>query len=223
MRKGNVGMKDSEIWNIPVTGERLDWNDVKGRVDLVRVITSFLGPAPGRRGERGRRLWWRCPFHEDKNPSFCADPGKPWWQCYGCGESGDAANLVMRLKVVGFPEAIQFLAEFSGIIPGTDSIIQKPPTTLGSGRFLDSGLASNRVQKPQSTPPKGGEVSGLPTDEAVKLVNEASSLLWEPVGSRAREYLHDRGLTDETIQSARLGWTPMVSVPTRAGDRCYRA
>ena len=67
----------------------------------------------GRRGENGRRVWWRCPLgtHADANPSFAIEPGKPWWRCYGCGEHGDAASLVMRLQGWPFTEAVEWLAE----------------------------------------------------------------------------------------------------------------
>jgi hypothetical protein len=56
---------------------RIDWRAERGRIDLAAAVTNLLGPAPGRRGERGRRLWWPCPFHQERNPSFCVDPGKP--------------------------------------------------------------------------------------------------------------------------------------------------
>src|SRR4051812_31674395 len=85
---------------------RIDWAEVRERIDLVAVATDLLGEAPGRIGERGRRLWWPCPFHEDRNPSFCIDPGMTSWHCYGCGEHGDAASLVMRLEGITFPEAV---------------------------------------------------------------------------------------------------------------------
>src|SRR3954469_11427299 len=85
----------------------IDWKAVRDTIDLAEVATRLLGPAPGRRGERGRKLWWSCPLgtHEDRNPSLCVDPAKGRWKCYGCGQHGDAAALVMRLEGLTFPEA----------------------------------------------------------------------------------------------------------------------
>jgi hypothetical protein len=56
------------------------------------------------------------------------------------------------------------------------------------------------------------------------LVNDAAARLWSPAGAEALAYLTGpRCLFPETIRTARLGWTPGVSVPTRDGDRFYRA
>src|SRR4051812_47357722 len=89
---------------------RIDWQIERERIDLAALATGLLGPAPGRRGERGRRLWWHCPFHRDPNPSFVVEPGKPWWRCRGCGEHGDAASLLMKLEGLSFPAALARLA-----------------------------------------------------------------------------------------------------------------
>jgi hypothetical protein len=57
----------------------------------------------------------------------------------------------------------------------------------------------------------------------VALVSEASTRLWTPEGAEALGYLRGRGLTDETIRGAHLGFAASASIPTRNGDRCYRA
>src|SRR3954447_20802288 len=92
------------------SGPRVDWTAERDAIDLAALATNLLGPAPGRRGERGRKLWWSCPFHEDPNPSFVVEPGKPRWKCYGCEAHGDAATLVMKLNGWTFPEATAYLA-----------------------------------------------------------------------------------------------------------------
>ena len=64
-------------WTLTAAGERIDWNDIKGRIDLARVVTALLGPAAKR---QGRRLLWPCPFHDDRNPSFEVDPQRGTWR-----------------------------------------------------------------------------------------------------------------------------------------------
>jgi DNA primase len=58
--------------------------------------------------------------------------------------------------------------------------------------------------------------------DASKLVEEAHKRIWKPQGKHALDYLRSRGLSDETIKAARLGWTPGVSVPIRDGTRYWR-
>ena len=170
---------------------RLDWRSERDQIDLARVATSLLGEPPGRRGSRG--LWWPCPFHGDRNPSFHVDPSRRTWQCFGCGAKGDAAELVMRLRGVTFPEAIRILT--GGDLGPTIHRSTPPP------------------QPVQSVGP-----SGLSTSEAMSLVADSSDRLWTPEGSAPLAYLMgERHLTEATIRQARLGWTPEVRLPRSAG------
>ena len=176
---------------------RPEWKVERERIDLAAVATGFLGPAPGRRGERGQRLWWLCPFHDDKNPSFVVDPVKQRWRCFGCGKDGDAATLVMELEGVPFPEAVK--------------------------RLTGGGPSSSGIARPRSRPePKSPETpagpSGMPEAGALALVSESSARLWTPDGAEALAYLIDqRCLSPETILSARLGWSPGVAIPKKEG------
>jgi DNA primase len=188
----------------------IDWTAVRDTIDLAQVVTRLLGPASGRRGERGRRLWWSCPLgtHEDRNPSFVVDPAKGQWHCYGCGEHGDAVALVKRLRNATFPEAVAFLT--GGPAPRSTSKAATRPAT-------------RPVARPAFESPP--EPSGLPEADALILVEASTARLWSPEGADALAYLTGpkRCLSPETIRAARLGWTPGVAVPTRDGDRSFRA
>src|SRR5262249_18790476 len=98
--------------------ERLDSRLVLESVDLTAVATRLWGPPPGRRGERSsRRLWWRCPFHDDRNPSLMVDTDRQRWRCWPCGIGGDAAELVKRVHGVNFPESLRLLASSAPLAP----------------------------------------------------------------------------------------------------------
>jgi len=193
-----MGMKASKPFSTAARGDTIDWSDIKDRIDLAAVATALLGTPPGRRGERGRRLWWSCPFHEDPNPSFAVDPVKRSWKCYGCSERGDAADLVMRLNHFTFLEAAAYLA----------------------GKPTPSGKPATKPAKAPERPPE--QASGLLLPDALALVESAAVRLWTPEGLAALEYLQRRGLTAETIRQARLGWTPGVMIPIDDGARYWR-
>jgi DNA primase len=201
----------SSGWKTAATWERIDWKDIKDRVDLARVVTAILGPAAKR---QGRYLLWGCPFHHDHDPSFQVDTRRGTWKCWPCDLGGDAPALVMQLNGVTFPEAVRIVAELSGIVAAE----RRPASPRPRPPRPAPALAAS---KPASPPPERS--SGLPLDEASSLVTEAAGRLWTPEGTEALAYLHGRGLTDETIRAARLGVVKSVSIPTREGDRCYRA
>ena len=215
-----MGMKAPvSHWLMTAEGKRVEWSEFRDRVDLGVIATALLGPAPGRHGQKAGRLWWRCPFHEDKNPSFFVTKGKPEWRCYGCHEHGDAPALVMRLQKLKFPEAVRWLAEQVGFVTPSGQSKVRPRITdpPKGGRFLDSEqspAAANRIPD---------QPSGIPLADALVLVETAEKSLWLPEGLKALAYLRNRGLKDETIKAARLGVTFGVLIPKKDGTGVWKA
>ena len=208
----------------PPASARPDWRIERDTIDLAEVAIRLLGPAPGRRGERGGRLWWNCPFHEDRNPSFCVRPGDATWHCFGCGAAGDAAALVMRLEGVSFPEAIAYLT--GGPVPRGKAV--RNPARCSSVNNSPQARLEPKTrppaayrEKPSAEERIGFSPSGMPEAEALALVETAAVRLWTPEGAGALAYLHDRGLTDETIRAARLGFVPPLDLPGRPPWRCH--
>ena len=182
----------------------IDWKTERERIDLATVATALLGPASGRRGEHGRRMWWSCPLgtHDDRNPSFAIDPGQPFWRCFGCGESGDAANLLMRVQGIGFPEAVRALTG------GGVQASHRPRTNTPASPPIAS--------RPPAAP------SGLPEADALELVEAAAGWLWDKPEALAYLTGPERCLSAETIRAARIGWLPGAAIP-RAGGGAFMA
>jgi DNA primase len=187
-----------------VTGPRIAWSEVKERVDLAAVATNLLGPALQR---KGRRLLWPCPLHQDTHPSFQVDLTRKTWRCWTCAIGGDAADLVMKVNQCDYPAAVRFLAELAGVIP---------PSRERPCRPAQPPIPVTSLGRPPEQP------SGLPLDEASTLVEESAGCLWARDGRLALRYLRGRGLDEATIRAGGLGFTPAASIPTRAGDRCFR-
>ena len=206
-----MGIIASSIWNKTVTRDQIDWSAIRDRIDLARVATALLGPAAKR---QSRRLFWPCPFHDDSHPSFEVDLERRTWKCWPCNLGGDAAELVKLKNGVAFPEAVRVVAELSGIV--TPSRRSANPTPRPA-----TAPPAGKPAKAASPPPE--RPSGLTLADALALLTEAATRLWTSEGTETLAYLHGRGLRDETIRAARLGWTPGVMIPTREGDRCYQA
>lgn len=94
---------------------RRDWNEIRERIDLIKVAAALLGPPVERRGLRTASLVWRCPFDHGSTPSFRVNLGEATWSCSQCGSAGDAVALVMRMKGMVFRDAIAWLDEQKGI------------------------------------------------------------------------------------------------------------
>jgi len=66
-------------------------DDIKTRIDIVDLIQQYV---PLQR--TGRNYKARCPFHEEKTPSFIVFPDTQRYRCFGCGKGGDIFNFIME-------------------------------------------------------------------------------------------------------------------------------
>ena len=84
-------------------------DEIASSIDIVDVISAYT---PLRKA--GRSFMGRCPFHEEKTPSFSVSQEKGVYHCFGCGKSGKMFTLVMDTENVNFFEAVKMLAEKDG-------------------------------------------------------------------------------------------------------------
>lgn len=85
---------------------------IRERIDMVDLVGRYTSLRPS-----GSNYMGRCPFHEEKTPSFSVSREKQVYHCFGCGKSGNLFNFVMEIEHLAFPEAVAFLAELVGIDP----------------------------------------------------------------------------------------------------------
>ena len=81
--------------------------DVVAAADMVEVVSTRT---PLRRAS-GTRFTGRCPFHEEKTPSFSVNPVDKLYYCFGCGKGGDVVSFVRETENLDFVGAIEWLAE----------------------------------------------------------------------------------------------------------------
>src|SRR5215210_6499069 len=80
--------------------------EVRAAIDMVELVSQYT---PLRRV--GARYTGRCPFHEERTPSFSVDSSNKLFHCFGCGKGGDAISFVRELEQLDFAEAIAWLGE----------------------------------------------------------------------------------------------------------------
>ena len=78
--------------------------------DIVSVISSYV-----QLKKSGRSFMGRCPFHNERTPSFSVSPDKQLYHCFGCGAGGNVISFVMDIENMSFPEALEWLAERANI------------------------------------------------------------------------------------------------------------
>jgi len=132
--------------------------------------------------QKGRNLLGLCPFHTETKPSFTVAPEKGIFHCFGCGAGGNVFSFLMQYQRLSFPEAVQELARRYGI-----------PIT-----FKDLGPEGSQQAKKRTL---AYEINQLAAAFYQTTLNA-------PEGKPGRDYLAQRGLTEEVIRSFRLGYAP---------------
>lgn len=151
----------------------LTLDEFKSRLPLADIVARHV-----KLTKRGREFIGLCPFHQEKSPSFNVVEAKGFYHCFGCGAHGNAIDFIMAIERLEFPEALQRLAELTGI---------PAPKGGGPGR--------PRVDK-----------TLYDVNAAATLWFEQQLL--QPEATAARAYLKQRGLSGADAKRFRLGWAP---------------
>jgi DNA primase len=129
--------------------------------------------------KKGTNYWARCPFHDEKTASFSVSPSKQIFHCFGCGVGGNVLNFIMEYEKVNFIEAVKLLAERANIPLEIDQAAPQEQSDTGKLRDMHS--------------------------QAIDIYHRH---LYSRSGKNALEYLHSRGISDETIRTFKLGFAP---------------
>ncbi len=108
-------------------------NDLLARVDIVDVIDERV---PLKKA--GKDYQARCPFHDEKTPSFSVSPDKQFYYCFGCQASGTALTFLLEHDRLDFVEAVELLARSVGIHQPNSAVTvpDEPPVVITASVLL---------------------------------------------------------------------------------------
>lgn len=148
---------------------------IRSRLDIVELVGEYV-----QLSRAGRNMKGRCPFHQERTPSFIVSPERQTFHCFGCGEGGDAFSFVMKTENLTFVESAEKLAARVGV----------------------------KVEPAQALGPE--EKARLRMKEALEFAAEHyhALLMKDPSADAARKYVASRHLNKAAVEEFRLGYAP---------------
>jgi DNA primase len=153
-------------------------SEIKNAADIVDIVSEAVLLK-----KTGKNYVGLCPFHAEKTPSFTVSTDKQIFYCFGCGTGGNVFSFLMKQEGLSFPEAVRRLARRYSIDIPDKALSPEQKRQINERENL---LGINR--------------------EAMVFFNQV--LLKGGVGRRAKNYLDQRGISDQTIDDFKLGYAP---------------
>ncbi len=151
---------------------------VKQAADIVEVISAHTDLR-----RQGARWVGLCPFHEERTPSFSVDAQEKLYHCFGCGVGGDTIKFIEEKEGLGFAEAVELLADRYGV-------------------ELEREKEDPRAEARRQQRRRLGEL----LDRTAAFYTH---ILWDAEeAGKARAYLAERGLGEETLRAFGVGYAP---------------
>ncbi|NOZ43865.1 MAG: hypothetical protein GXP45_01690 [bacterium] len=85
-------------------------DEILQNVDIVDVIGKYV-----QLKRAGSNFSGKCPFHNEKTPSFMVSPQKQIFKCFGCGIGGNVITFIKEIERVDFWDAAKILAKEGNI------------------------------------------------------------------------------------------------------------
>lgn len=147
--------------------------EVLEKTDIVDVVSEKVSLS-----KKGKSYFGLCPFHNEKTPSFSVEPEMKIFNCFSCGEKGNAITFKQKTENISFLEAVEDLAKKANIDLNISSFKKENPNK----KFFEINKDSLNFYELYLSSTKQGII--------------------------AKDYLHKRGITDELISYFNIGLSP---------------
>lgn len=143
---------------------------IKDKLSIVDVVSGYV-----KLERSGISMRARCPFHNERTPSFFVSPERGTYHCFGCDKGGDIFSFVQEIEGLDFKGALKVLAERAGV----------PLARFGrTGEHKEKSDARDRL---------------------FELLEAATIFYASRLTDAAAAYLAERGLSAEAVKEFRLG------------------
>ncbi|KFZ26428.1 MAG: DNA primase [Candidatus Izimaplasma bacterium HR2] len=148
-------------------------SEILSKTDIVDLISEKVSLS-----KKGKSYFGLCPFHNEKTPSFSVEPERKIFNCFSCGEKGNAIGFLQKTQNLSFVEAIENLADRANVSIDFTKYKRENPNK----KFLDINKDASNFYKLYLSSTKQGIV--------------------------AKDYLLKRGISDEIIEKFSIGLSP---------------
>ena len=155
--------------------------EVRHRTNIVDIIGQYV-----QLKKSGKNYMGLCPFHEERSPSFSVAEDKQIFHCFGCGKGGTVFNFLQEIEGISFPESVKRVADLE---------------------HLSVDFDWSEPREVADTPENQQRRSLLQLhSKAAELYHHilVNTKICEP----ALNYLLERGLTQELIETFQIGFAP---------------
>ncbi len=148
-------------------------SEILSKTDIVDLISEKVSLS-----KKGKSYFGLCPFHNEKTPSFSVEPERKIFNCFSCGEKGNAIGFLQKTENLSFVEAVENLADRANVSIDFSKYKKDNPNK----KLLEINQAASDFYKLYLNSTKHGVV--------------------------AKEYLKNRGISDEVIDKFDIGLSP---------------
>src|SRR5699024_5698864 len=154
-----------------------DVQAIRERAPIEEIVGEYVQLKPGGHDS----LKGLSPFKDERTPSFHVRPNRGYFHCFSTGKGGDVFTFLMEMEHISFPEAVEAVAQEIGYTinyqGGTTGARREEPGTRK--RLIDANKAAHQFYREQ---------------------------LETPQAQTAREFLLDRGFSQEHIYAFECGY-----------------